>query len=74
MPVQESESWEQVFEQALLEVVSEKMPERVAAVREAIASRLRDLGPKGGDHHSERDRMHNALNSLRVIETRSMKR
>ncbi len=49
----------------------QKIPERIADTREAIAGRLRDL-EHDSDHHSERHRIEDALFALAVLE-REMK-
>ena len=67
----ENKKWEQLYEQAVMEGDSEKMPERIVATREAIAGRLRDL-EHDSDHHSERRRIEDALYALTVLE-REMK-
>ena len=67
----ENKKWEQLYEQAVMEGNSEKMPERIVATREAIAGRLRDL-EHDSDHHSERRRIEDALYALTVLE-REMK-
>jgi hypothetical protein len=67
----ENKKWEQLYEQAVMEGDSEKMPERIVATREAIAGRLRDL-EHDSDHHSERRRIEDALYALAVLE-REMK-
>ena len=67
----ENKKWEQLYEQAVMEGDLEKMPERIAATREAISGRLRDL-EHDSDHHSERRRIEDALYALTVLE-REMK-
>jgi len=67
----ENKKWEQLYEQAVMEGDSEKIPERIVATREAIAGRLRDL-EHDSDHHSERRRIEDALYALAVLE-REMK-
>jgi hypothetical protein len=64
---EENKDWEQLFGETLREADSQKMPERIAVTRQAIAGRLWDL-QHDSDHHTERRRINNALNSLRVLE------
>ena len=67
----QNKKWEQLYDQAVMEGDSQKIPERIAATREAIAGRLRDL-EHDSDHHSERHRIEDALYALAVLE-REMK-
>jgi hypothetical protein len=53
--------------QTILEVNGQKMPERIAATRAAIAGRLRDL-EHDSDHHAERFQIENALRALAQLE------
>ena len=64
----ENQRWQELYMQTILEVNATKMPERVAATRQAIAGRLRDL-EHDSDHHTERRKMQDALNALSVFET-----
>jgi len=67
----QNKKWQQLFEQAVMEGDPQKIPERIADTREAIAGRLRDL-EHDSDHHSERHRIEDALFALAVLE-REMK-
>ncbi len=67
----ENKKWQQLYEQAVMEGDPQKIPERIADTREAIAGRLRDL-EHDSDHHSERHRIEDALYALAVLE-REMK-
>ena len=67
----ENKKWEQLYEQAVMEGDLEKMPERIVATREAIASRLQTWN-HDSDHHSERRRIEDALFALTGLE-REMK-
>jgi hypothetical protein len=60
-------SWEERYLQTILEVNGQKMPERIAATRAAIAGRLRDL-ERDSDHHAERHQIENALRALSQLE------
>jgi hypothetical protein len=60
-------NWEDLDLQTALEVSGEKMPERIATIREAIAGRLRSL-ECDSDHHMERHRMEKALTALKTLE------
>ena len=66
------DNWEDLYLQTALEVVGQKMPERIAATREAIAGRLRSL-EHDSDHHLERHKMEAALTALKTLaaETRN---
>jgi hypothetical protein len=61
------ENWEDLYLQTALEVNGQKMKERIAATRQAIAGRLRDL-EHDSDHHRERHKIESALNALTVLE------
>ena len=67
----QNKKWQQLYEQAVMEGDPQKIPERIADTREAIAGRLRDL-EHDSDHHSERHRIEDALFALAVQE-REMK-
>jgi hypothetical protein len=60
-------SWEERYLQTILEVNSQKMPERIAVTRQAIAGRLHDL-EHDTDHHAERHQIENALRALAQLE------
>jgi hypothetical protein len=64
----DSNGWEKLYTEALLEVDSNKVPARIAAAREAIARRLRDL-EHDSDHHEERHNIEKVLNLLNIIES-----
>ena len=64
------EKWEQLYLVAATEVDGKKIPERVAAVREAIRGRLQDL-EHSRDHHSERKQLKDTLIHLDVLQTES---
>ena len=63
----ENQSWQELYMRTILEVNATKMPERVAATRQAIAARLRDL-EHDSDHHAERRKMQGAVHALSVFE------
>ena len=69
--IAQNKKWQQLYEQAVMEGDPQKIPERIADTREAIAGRLRDL-EHDSDHHSERHRIEDALFALAVQE-REMK-
>jgi hypothetical protein len=62
-----TEQWEELYMLAAKEVDGEKVPERVAAVREAIRGRLQDL-EGDSDHHEERVYLKSTLGKLDVLE------
>jgi hypothetical protein len=62
-----SESWEEKYLQTILEVNGQKMQERIAATRQAIAGRLQDI-EHDSDHHGKRHRIENALTALSQLE------
>ena len=62
-------SWQEKYMQTIVEVNGQKMPERIAATRQAIAGRLQDL-EHDTDHHTERTRLEAALRALSVLERR----
>jgi hypothetical protein len=63
----ENGSWQERYMQTILEVSGQKMPERIAATRQAIAGRLRDL-EHDSDHHVERHQIEKALKALSQLE------
>lgn len=63
-----NENWEKLYRLAALEVDGKKMPERVAAVRETIRARLKEL-EQSSDHHAERRLMKRTLERLVTLET-----
>ena len=65
--VKSVENWEKRYMQTILEVSGQKMPERIAATRQAITGRLRDL-EHDSDHHAERHQIENALRALSMLE------
>lgn len=62
-----STDWEEIYLKTVLEVHGSKMPERIAATRNAIAGRLQDL-KHDSDHHVERGKMERALQALDSLE------
>ena len=52
------------------EVDGKKIPERIAAVREAIRGRLQDL-EHSSDHHAERKQLKHTLTKLDVLQSES---
>lgn len=61
-----SETWEQLYMLAAMEVDGRKMPERIIAVRETIRARLDDL--LGSGHYEERQHLKNTLEKLDALE------
>jgi hypothetical protein len=61
------ESWKEKYMRTVLEVTSQKMPERIAATRQAIAGRLQNL-EQDSDHHAERQEIEKALRALSTLE------
>lgn len=59
--------WFEVYEAALLELDSEKLPERILAAKEAVQLRLKEI-QGDSDHHAERQEIEDALNNLRTLE------
>jgi hypothetical protein len=60
-------NWVESYLRAALEVDGQKMPGRIVAAREAVASRLKDLDGNP-DHHAERHEMELALAALTCLE------
>jgi hypothetical protein len=60
-------NWEDLYLPTTLEVNGHNMPERIAATREAIAGRLRNL-EHDSDHHMERHKVEKALTALKTPE------
>jgi len=65
-----SQTWEEVYRFAVLEVDGLKMPQRISAARDAIRGRLGEM-EGDSDHHEERGRLEHALNALKVLATES---
>lgn len=65
-----NEKWEESYMAATTEVTGKRMPDRIAAAREAIHARLQDL-EQSSDHHAERERMIIILERLKVLESES---
>jgi len=63
----EHEPWFDVYRAAMLELDSEKLPERIVAARKAVQWRLKDI-QGDPDHHAEREEIEYALNNLRILE------
>jgi hypothetical protein len=59
-------AWQNEYQAALVEVDREKLKERVEAAETAIYKRLQQIS-LSSDHHTERNVIEDALNSLRVI-------
>jgi hypothetical protein len=62
-----NDKWEQLYLQAAMETDGMKVPQRVAAVKEAIQGRLQDL-EQSTDHHNEREQMKMTLPRLDSLE------
>lgn len=67
MSASEDKSWFEVYEAAMLELDPRKLPGRIAAAKEAIQLRLKDI-QGDADHHTERQQIEDALNGLRALE------
>jgi hypothetical protein len=63
----EDKPWFVVYKAALLELDSQKLPERIVAAKEAVHLRLKEI-QGDTDHHAERQQIEDALNSLRTLE------
>jgi hypothetical protein len=59
-------AWQNEYQAALAEVDREKLKGRVEAAETAIYKRLQQIS-QDSDHHTERNVIEDALNSLRVI-------
>jgi hypothetical protein len=62
-----SPTWEEAYHRAVLETDGKKMPERIAAARQAISKRLADTGSHFAPE-DERQRMAEALRRLSWLE------
>jgi hypothetical protein len=67
-----NQEWEELYLLATTEVDGRRVPERVAAVREAIRARLQDL-ETSSDHHEERVRLASTLKRLGWLEVEAQK-
>ena len=63
----EHKSWFEIFKAAMLELDSQKLPERIVAAKEAVQMRLKEI-QGDTDHHTERQQIEDALSSLRTLE------
>ena len=61
------QKWVNSYLHAALEVDGQEMPGRIAAARNAVAARLKDL-EGNSDHHAERHGMQSALAALNCLE------
>ena len=61
------DKWEELYILAALEVEGKKMPWRVAAVRETIRARLKEL-EQSTDHREERQQIKRTLERLDALE------
>ena len=66
------EKWEQLYLRAAVEVDGKKMPQRIAAVRDAIQARLQNLA-QSSDHHEERQDLTRTLRKLDDLEADAQK-
>lgn len=63
----EDKSWFELCKAAMLELDDQKLPGRIVAAKEAVQLRLK--GIQGDtDHHTERQQIEDALNSLKTLE------
>ena len=67
MSQKKGEGWQEEYMQTVQEGSAEKMPERIAATRQAITERLREL-KEDSDHHAERREIEKALRALSTLE------
>lgn len=67
-----TDNWEELYLIAVTEVDGQRVPERVAAVRNAIRGRLQDL-QTSGNHHEERVRLASTLERLDSLEADAKK-
>ena len=67
MLASEDNPWFEVYKAAMLELNPQKLPERIAAAREAVRLRLEEIRGDS-DHRAERCQMEDALNVLRTLE------
>lgn len=63
----EHKPWFEVYRAAMLELDSERLPERIVAAKEALRLRLKEI-QGDTDHHAERQQIEDALSSLRTLE------
>ena len=61
------QKWVESYLHAALEVDGQAMPGRIAAARNAVAGRLKDL-EGNSDHHAERHEMQSALAALTSLQ------
>jgi hypothetical protein len=63
--------WQEEYQAALLEVDSKKLPGRIEAAETAIFNRLQELS-QSSDHHTERQVIGDALQSLRFLKKKEL--
>jgi hypothetical protein len=59
--------WQKAYEDALLELDLDKLPERISAAEDAILARQRVIDGSRDDHRAERRAIEDALALLRVL-------
>jgi hypothetical protein len=60
--------WFALYKAAILELDTEKLPERIVAANAAVRLRLKEIeGDSGHGHHAERRDIEDALSSLKAL-------
>jgi|HubBroStandDraft_6_1064221.scaffolds.fasta_scaffold121227_2 hypothetical protein len=67
-------TWQQLYEAAVLETDDDKLNDRILAARHAMAARLHELGTNGNSAHTEQHEIANVLTSLRVLENERLRK
>jgi hypothetical protein len=67
-----NDSWEDLYVRAAQEVDGKRVPERVAAAKDAVRIRLKELGGSS-NHYKERVRLASTLVRLDSLETDAQK-
>ena len=62
-----NESWKQLYESALLEPDSTKLPYRILAAEDAIAKRVKELEEQPTDHNDEWEALDDAAYAMRAL-------
>ena len=72
MPKLRFPKWQEPYQDALLELDTEKLNQRILDAETAIFLRLQELTPDS-DHHEERSAICDAISGLRVLKTEKLR-
>ena len=66
-PQEEIRRWKRLYTEALFEIDSSKLPERIAQAEAALVSRARELFHAPGDNIEEEQALDDAMYALRAL-------